>query len=636
MKACTSPLFAFLVCVAALPTAPAGSQTPPVLQIDASSVTAHVSPTLYGLMTEEINHSYDGGLYGELLQNRIFKDDPVAPVHWTLVQDAGAAGAISLDDNQRANETALTTSLRVKIERASPAQRVGVANDGFWGIPIRPETRYRASFYAKADGFAGPLTVAIESADGTAVHATAQVPALSSAWKQYTVSLVTGKMSASANNRFVISANTPGTIWLNLVSLFPPTFKDRPNGNRPDLMQLLADMKPAFLRLPGGNYLEGDTVPTRFDWKKTIHDLADRPGHQGPWRYRSSDGLGLLEFLEWCEDIDVQPVLAVYAGFSMKQPPVTCGPAMQPYVQDALDELEYATSDQRATWGAERAKDGHPAPFKITYVEIGNEDAYDKSHSYDARFTQFFDAIKAKYPKLQVIATAHVRTRTPDLYDEHYYRSAQRFENDVHHYDKYSRTGPKVFVGEWATMEGSPTPNMNAALSDAAWMTGMERNSDVVVLESYAPLFVNVNPGGYRWKTNLIGYDATTSFGSPSYYAQKIFSLNHGDTVLKTTMADLPGFFHCVTRDSSQGTIYLKAVNTSAAPQQISISIQGVTSVASDASMVLLSATGPADTNSITEPVKVVPVTSNISGLSANFPHIFPPYSITILKLAAK
>ena len=377
------------------------SQTPPApaLQIDASHVTTRVSPTLYGLMTEEINYSYDGGLYGELIRNRIFKDDPRTPVHWTLIEEKGGTGSMTLDDTQHANESALTTSLKLRVAGASSGQRVGVANDGYWGIPLQPETHYRASFFAKAEGFTGSLKVGIESSDGTTAYATAEVPGLSSAWKQYSVILATGKMAASSNNRFVISASTPGSVWLNLVSLFPPTWKDRPNGNRVDLMRILADMKPAFLRLPGGNYLEGDTIENRFDWKKTIHDVAERPGHQGPWHYRSTDGLGLLEFLQWCEDLDMEPVLAVYACYSLRQQFVAPGPALEPYVQDALDEIEYATGSQSTKWGAERARDGHPAPFKITYVEVGNEDAFDKSHSYDGRFAQFFDAIKTKHPE---------------------------------------------------------------------------------------------------------------------------------------------------------------------------------------------------------------------------------------------
>jgi alpha-L-arabinofuranosidase len=511
------------------------------LSVDVDKPGVRISPTLYGLMTEEINHSYDGGLYGELIQNRIFKDDPSTPTHWSTVNTGGATATIALDTTDPINTTALTTSLRLDIPSLGSGQRARVANDGFWGIPVRPNTRYTASFYARADEkFSGPLTVSIESNDGATIFASATVPTITKSWKQYTITLDTKDVTRSATNRFVISAGSAGTVWFNLVSLFPPTYHDRPNGNRVDLMQMLADMQPAFLRLPGGNYLEGDTIAERFDWKKTIHTLDQRPGHQGPWSYRSSDGLGLLEFLEWCEDLKIEPVLAVYAGYSLKGDHIEPGPDLQPFVQDALDEIEYATGDQATAWGKQRAADGHPDPFKIEYVEIGNEDWFDRSKSYNGRFAQFYDAIKAKYPSLQLIATARVRGRTPDVIDDHYYHSAREMEGLAHHYDHTNRDGPKIFVGEWATTEGKPTPTLNAALGDAAFMTGMERNSDVIVLASYAPLLVNVNKNASQWGTNLIGYDALTSFGSPSYYAQKMFNENRGDVVLPVELTQPP------------------------------------------------------------------------------------------------
>ena len=293
----------------------------------------------------------------------------------------------------------------------------------------------------------------------------------------------------------MISAAHLGKVWFSLVSLFPPTYNNRTNGNRIDLMRKLADMHPAFLRLPGGNYLEGDTIAERFDWKKTLGDIALRPGHRCCWNYPSSDGMGLLEYLQWCEDLHMEPVLAVYAGYSLRGEHVDPGKALEPFVAEALDEIEYVTGDPSTAWGEHRARDGHPEPFKLRYVEIGNEDQFDRSRSYDGRFAQFYDAIKAKYPALQIIATIPVKTRRPDVVDDHYYRSARDMARDAHHYDKYNRSGPKIFVGEWASTEGSPTPTLQAALGDAAWLTGLERNADIVLLSCYAPLLVNVNPG---------------------------------------------------------------------------------------------------------------------------------------------
>jgi alpha-L-arabinofuranosidase len=510
------------------------------LTVDLQNPGIKVSPIFYGLMTEEINHSYDGGLYAELIQNRTFQDNAGKPLHWSLLGGSSQAN-IALDQEDPVNTTAMPRSLRLDISSIEQGQRVGIANDGYWGIPVQPNTQYRASFYAKAGaGFSGPLAVEIQSRDGATVYASASVPQLDAQWKKYELTLKTGDVQPTSDARFAILASSKGSVWFNLVSLFPPTFANRPNGNRIDLMQILADLHPAFLRLPGGNYLEGDTIAERFDWKKTIGDIAQRPGHQGPWRYRSSDGLGLLEFFDWCEDLHMQPLLAVYAGYSLRGQHADPGPALQPFVQDALDEIEYATGDASTTWGHQRALDGHLAPFKIDYVEIGNEDQFDRSGSYDGRFAQFYDAIKAKYPDLKLIATTPVHSRTPDVIDDHYYRSARAMERDVHHYDKYDRNGPKIFVGEWATTEGAPTPNMNAALADAAWLTGLERNSDVVIMSAYAPLLVNVNINASQWGTNLIGYDALQSFGSPSYYAQKMISRNLGDTVLPVEIQEQP------------------------------------------------------------------------------------------------
>jgi alpha-N-arabinofuranosidase len=650
-----------------------GLAAEPSLRLNVDQATAKVSPTLYGLMTEEINFSYEGGLYGELIRNRNFKEDFVAPspsdaattqpdrtapAHWSLLPDAGKC-TISLEINQPLN-TATPLSLRLNAEALARGKRVGFANAGYWGIPVRPHTTYKASFYAKQSVFGphGPLTVSIESNDGQTVFAHADVAQLTNDWKQYTVELPVGDAPVSASNHFVISTASPGDYWFTQVSLFPPTFNNRPNGNRIDLMQKLVDMKPAFLRFPGGNYLEGDTFEERFDWKKTVGPLAERPGHRSPWGYPSTDGLGLLEFLEWTQDMHAQPVLAVFAGYTLRHQNVPAGPELQPYVQDALDEIEYVIGDSSTKWGAQRIADGHPEPFPLHYVEIGNEDGFDRTGSYEGRFAQIADAIKAKYPDIHLIATTKVKNDKADLLDDHYYRSSGEMYDDATHYDSYKRDGQKIFVGEWATREGSPTTNMNAALGDAAWMTGMERNSDVVLISCYAPLFVNVNHGAMQWHSDLIGYDALNSYGSPSYYAQKIFSENLGDTIIPITGTDLPthawqrparrgsstapapkevpSLFYVATRDSKTGTLYLKFVNSVADTQKVNITLAGVKTVDGKGTQIVLTSDKPTDTNSITEPTKIVPITSEITGLGTTFTHTFPPYSITILRLSTQ
>jgi len=635
--------------------------TPIVLQIEAGKITAHVSPMLYGLMTEEINYSYEGGLYAELVRNRTFQGKDSTPDFWSLVQDEGGTGSMALDPSQPLNAS-LPGALKLEITAAAAKQRVGIANPGFWGIPVRPETHYRASFYAKAaPGFTGPLTVSIESNDGSTVQTSAQVSGLTAEWKRYAVTLTTGKGAVSATNRLVVAAQSPGTVWFNVVSLFPPTWNDRPNGNRRDLMQLLVDMKPAFLRFPGGNYLQGHTLATRFDWKKTLGDIAQRPGHRNDaWNYWSTDGMGLLEFLLWCEDMNAQPVLGVFAGFTLRGVPTPPGPELQPFVQEALEEIEYVMGDTSTAWGARRAQDGHPAPFKLTYVEIGNEDFFDRNPgTYDGRFAQFFDAIKAKYPALKVIATTPVKSRQPDVVDDHFYtRAAEVFQSDAGHYDTTDRTGPRIFVGEYATRIGSPTPNMNAALGDAAYLIGMERNADVVIMSAYAPLFTNVNPGGMQWPTDLIGYDALTSYGSPPYYVQKMFSHSRGDVVLAGQAQGIatrewqpptprggkeapppkqvPTLFYGATRDTQSGAVYLKLVNAMDIPQTVRVEIKGVAAVASEGVAVVLSSASPTDTNSITEPTKIVPVTTKVTGLGTSFTRTLVPNSVTVLQLQTR
>jgi alpha-N-arabinofuranosidase len=683
------PLLA-LTAVLRAADAPASVAT---ITINADQVKGHSSPILYGLMTEEINYSYDGGLYGELIANRTFQDPPANLKRWSMVQDPGAAGTMDFDTTEKYNDS-LPVSLKLTATTASDKLRVGVANEGFWGIPVRPNTTYRASFYAKADGnFTGPLTIAISSTTKPATYAYATVPKLTNTWQKYEISLKTdGNVEPTKDADFLIWTNKPGTVWFSLISLFPPTYNNRPNGNRPDIMQLLADYHPAFLRFPGGNYLEGNGLGGRFEWKKTIGDISQRPGHEGAWSYRSSDGMGLLEFLEWCEDIKMQPLLAVYAGLALGNGEVAAGADLQPLVQDALDEIEYVTGDTSTTWGARRAQDGHPAPFQLNYVEIGNEDWRGDSNG---RITQLYNAIKAKYPKLQLIdssirgstnskglLTSRVSSITAEVQDSHLYmRTELQADNESLDYDKYDRTGPKVFEGEWATRvpNNAATPNFQGALGDAAYLTGIERNSDAVVMASYAPLFVNVSKtdGGrganssMEWNCNLIGYDALNSYGSPSYYVQVMYNNNRGDEILSTEGANLPtradqppapagraaastattpaaapaparaprqipALFFSTTRDSKTGIIYLKVVNPLGTATPVQLNVKGVASIASAGESVVMKADNITDTNSVAEPKKIIPVTAKESGFGTSFMRTLPPYSITILKLQSK
>lgn len=622
----------------------APTQAPARLTLDLAKPGIAVSPMLYGLMTEEINYSYDGGLYGELVRNRAFMDDARQPAHWSAV---GEGASISLE--RSGPSAARPVALHV---------RGGVANEGYWGVPIRPSTPYRLELWGRSNG-GRPIVATLESPDGATVYARAELKGAGGDWRKLTATLRTkGGITPTKDARLVLRT---GDAWLSQVSLFPPTFKGRPNGNRPDLMKMLIDMRPRFLRFPGGNYLEGNTLADRFPWKETLGPIEERPGHRSPWGYRSTDGMGLAEFLLWCEDMRAKPLLAVYAGYALNGQVIKPGPDLQPVVQDALDEIEYVIGGPETKWGAQRVKDGHPKPYPLEYVEVGNEDGFDKTGSYEARFVQFYDAIKAKYPRLKVISTTGgkdwlgqkfpIVQRRPDLWDEHYYSEAWDMMAMATKYDDYDRKGPKVFVGEWASHDtippwqagakAGPTPNMKCTLGDAAFMTGLERNSDVVAMACYAPLLVNANPGGRQWSLNLIGYDALSAFGSPSYYAQRMFAQNLGNRTVPLTLSavptqtkgdrTLPAIFASATRDTRNGALYVKLVNALPTSQEVAFDLASGT-IGPDGTMTVLSGDLKA-MNSIEEPTKVAPVTTVLHGLGGSFRQTLPPYSVVVLSL---
>ena len=445
----------------------AAVSTPAQLTIDPTEIVTPVSPMLYGMMTEEINHAFDGGLYAELIRNRTFRASWEGVQHWTLVRQGDSKASIEVDRSSGPSK-ALPYSVKLRVNSASATSEAGLSNAGYWGIALKPHTVYRGSFYAKlGDSNIGPVAARLISDRTGEVLAEAKIPVHTGEWSNYQYTLTTtATLTPSSKNHLQLSVAHAGTVWLQLVSLMPPTFNNRPNGNRADLMERMAALHPRFLRLPGGNYLEGDTLRDWYNFKETIGPLVDRPGHQAPWTYWSTDGLGLLEFLEWCEDLKIEPVLAVYAGYALRGDHINPGKDLDPYVQAAIDEVEYITGDVNTKWGAVRARNGHPAPFPLHYIEIGNEDWFDKSGSYDARFAQFARALRKDYPQYKLISTAPVKEEAageePDVQDDHYYKSSADMLDFVHHYDDAPRTGPKIFIGEWATLSGAPTPNFGS------------------------------------------------------------------------------------------------------------------------------------------------------------------------------
>jgi len=528
-----------------------------VLSAEPAAITVHIdqpgvkiSSLLYGIFFEEINRAGDGGLYAEMIQNRSFEDD-TTPIAWTLVQSPGSEGGIALDQQSSLNKNN-PTSLRLEIKKTDGG-RVGVANDGFKGAPQRPPEQrekwklqfdqavkeshsgisvetgkaYDFSFYARsAKGFAGPLTISIEKQDGT-VLATHSIEKVAEQWNK-TEGTLTAKASDS-NARLVISSTQTGIVWLDMVSLFPKeSFKGRANGVRVDLARMIANMHPGFIRFPGGCFVEGDTLENATRWKKTIGDIAERPGHYNLWGYRSTDGLGFHEYLQFCEDIGAEPLFVINCGIAHHG--VATGDKMDEFVQDALDAIEYANGPVESQWGAMRAKAGHPLPFNLRYMEIGNENG---GGAYYERFALMHDAIKKLHPEMQLIACVWhgMPTNRPlDLIDEHYYRSPEWFESNATLYDSYDRKGPKIYIGEYAVTAKLWAGKLAAALGEAAFMTGMERNGDIVAMGSYAPLLEL--DGWKTWTPNAIVFDNSRSFGIPSYYVQALFAANRADVVL--------------------------------------------------------------------------------------------------------
>ena len=549
--------------------------------IQANQPGVVVSSNLFGIFFEEINFAGDGGIYAEMVRNRAFNNS-AHPDYWTLVTNGVATGTMKVDFSQPLN-TNKPCSLNLTM--LSGTGGIGAANSGYWGMSLQTGATYDLNFYALgSSGFAGPVAVQLQNASGSVVYAQASFSGLTANWQKFTASLVSS--GTDSNARIVLSITNAGTVWLDEVSLFPQaTFHSRTNGLRADLANMLAALHPSFMRYPGGNFIESNTATNAVRWKKTVGDTALRPGHlNDSWGYWSTDGFGLQEYLQFCEDMGMAPLYGINAGLMLGYNGSTNNTIplnqMGPWVQDAVDLIQYANGDTNTTWGALRAANGHPAPFNLQYLEIGNENG---GSYYDPRYTMFYDAMKSNYPAVHLISPVWGSPSSPvsrpvEIRDEHYYSSPATFISYATKYDGYSRAGPKVFVGEYAVTSGYGTyGNLSAALGEAAFMTGMERNSDIVQLASYAPLFANVN--GIQWHPDLIYYDSSRGvFGTPSYYVQELFSQNRGDTVLPSSVS----VTNNATGSTPRGAIGLGSWNTSVQYTNIMVTSNGVTLYQSD------------------------------------------------------
>lgn len=525
---------------------------PASLTIDATQPGAAISPALWGIFFEDINLSADGGIYPELVRNRSFEDS-ANPEHWKIETAEDSKTRMSVDD-KRPLTPMNRHSLKMDIQG-----RASLGNGGYWGMNMVQGDGYAFRVAARAaEGFTGPVAVAIEGADGKSL-ASGEITGLTDQWKYYSLDLTAAGSDPKA--RLTLSVSGKGTLWLDMVSLMPKkTWKD--HGLRPDLCGMLDGLKPSFMRFPGGCWVEGDDMAHMNHWKKTIGDVGNREPLWNLWGYNATHGLGYHEYLQLSEDLGAEPLFCINVGMSHHE--VIPMDQMGQWVQDALDAIEYANGPVTSVWGGLRAKNGHPAPFNMKYLEIGNENG---GPAYHERWELFHKAIKARHPEMRLIANVwggYPTNQMPEIVDEHYYSNPEFFMREASHYDKYDRKGPKIFVGEYAVTSGCGLGNLRGAIGEAAFMTGLERNADIVVMACYAPLFVNLNHR--KWNPDLINFDSSRVYGLPSYYVQKLFSEHRGNVILPVAV-DCP----MVAEGGKSGKIGVGTWNTQAEYKDIKV-----------------------------------------------------------------
>ncbi|KAJ8074293.1 hypothetical protein PM082_012603 [Marasmius tenuissimus] len=599
-----------------------------------------------------MSQSGDGGLYAELLQNRAFQlvtpGSATALNPWSAVNGA----QISVVKDTVPVSSALPNSLNF-VAPTGATGPVGLRNPGFWGIKVTSGSQYTASFFYRfptSSSFNGPATISLQSSSGQVLGSTTvNLSGSQTSWKQVTVNITPRTTASSTNNTFVVTvdgrAAAGQTIRFALFSLFPPTFKDRPNGMRPDIAEALQEMGPKFFRFPGGNNL-GEIPSQRWQWNNTVGPLQNRPGRLGDWGYINTDGLGLFEYLLWCEDLNMEAIMAIWSGFSLQGesiPPENLGP----YIQQAADQINFVVGDPaKSASAALRASLGHPAPFKLTHVEVGNEEFF-AADTYPGRWTAMVTALQAQFPNLRFMATSNVQdpplTPTPVEWDLHVYQTPSWFFQNAFQYDDFERNGTKYFEGEYAAISlnssdifGTPAtgrllfPTMQSASGEACFMTGLERNSDIVFAAAYAPLLNHVNNS--QWTPNLVSFDAANVYRSTSFHVQKLFSRNRGDSYLPSTLPSRNDSLHwSVARSGSTGVI-IKVANGGIEARSLTFQLP-FNNVATSGTLQLLAGAQNVS-NSPATPNAVAPKNSTIA-IGKTFEYQAPAFSVGVITFSA-
>jgi alpha-N-arabinofuranosidase len=641
-----------LICSHAVAAADAAA---PAVQ---ATVTVHtdqagkaISPDLFGIFFEDLNYAADGGLYAELIQNRSFEyQDTEQPswnslTGWEVTTRGGGKGSVVASSAAPVHgENPHYAVLRIN----QAGDGVGLINAGFDGISVQAGDSYDVSLFARQlYGTAGPLVVRLESATGTVYgEATLQKP--SAEWRRLSATIKASQTDHAA--RFVLLATAPGAVAFDVISLFPQkTFHNRPNGLRADIAKTIADLKPKFIRFPGGCLAHGDGLGNMYRWKNTIGPIEQRREQANIWRYHQTTGLGYFEYFQFCEDIGAKPLPVVPAGVCCQNSSYTHETGqeglpmdqMPAYVQEVLDLVEYANGPVNSKWGAKRAAAGHPAPFHLQYLGVGNEDA--QTPVFRERFQMIHDALKKKHPEIIVIGTVGPYPSGADFdagwkfanqlrvntVDEHYYQNPDWFLANLGRYDSYDRSKSKVYVGEYAS-RGNTLFN---ALAEAAYMTSLERNGDVVRMASYAPLLAKT--GHTQWNTDLIYFTNTTVTPSINYYVQQMFGGNGGDAYLPDDISDGTSGKCMISsvKDSRTGDVILKLVNIASTTSLLHIHLTSVKNLDLTAVKTVL-AGDPAAINRPESSDLLLPTTSNIT-IGAAFDYEAPASSFTVIRMTA-
>lgn len=614
-----------------------------------------ISPDLFGIFFEDLNYAADGGLYAELIQNRSFEYAAPIPkwnalTAWEEVKEDGSEGKVYVRDGVYSIHPNNPHYVSVYVEKG----KVGLRNEGFDGIVLKAGESYDFSVFSCAfAGAPGPLTVRLEGPGGE-VLASTTLPKPTENWEKLTATLV--PHASADQGRLVILASGKGSTGIDMVSLFPrKTFRDRANGLRADLAQAIADLKPKFVRFPGGCIVHGGGygICNLYDWKKTVGPVETRRAQPNSWGYYQSLGIGYFEYFQFCEDIGAKPLPVVPAGVSCQNSDFNWGKgqealpesAMKGYVQDVLDLVEFATGSPKSKWGRVRAEAGHPKPFKLEYLAIGNEEAI--TPVFGARFKQIHDAVKARYPRLKLIGTVgpfaggedfengwkFARKEQLAYVDEHYYVPPDWFWQNLHRYDGYNRSEAKVYAGEYAAHEKDRANTLRAALAEAAHLTSLERNGDVVHLASYAPLLAK--QGHTQWHPDLIYFDNHSVFPSLNYQVQKLFMHNSGDLVWPSALKGLDGTVTgSVVQDTKSGDVILKVVSRADQEATVAYDLSSIPKLGVKATRTVLSGE-PLDQNLFGKPAEVLPKVDSAT-FAASGELTVPPSSLTLYRISRR